>query len=150
MEAECGFHDKPEGVTLLIRQGPTILVDIGFDPNFDPQNPSANPVPKLRNISALVDTGAIFSFIDSTIATALQLPIVDKTTISGSSGAHPADVYVAQVRVPALNINIFGQFAGVSLIAGGQPHGTILGRSFLRMLTMTYDGPTGRVRLVTP
>jgi hypothetical protein len=149
-QAECGFHQKPNGFDLLIVQGPTILVDIGFDPAFDPAKLGSVPVPAVQNISALVDTGAIVSFIDASLATVLKLPIVDKTTVSGSIGAHPADVYLAQMRVPALDINIYGQFAGVNLIAGGFVHSAVLGRTFLRILNMSYDGATGRVLLVKP
>lgn len=104
----------------------------------------------MQNIEALVDTGAIFSFIDTSIATVLNLPIVDKQTLCGSAGAHETDVYLAQIYVPSLNFTIVGQFAGVQLIAGGQTHGALLGRTFLMHFSMTYDGPTGRVVLKSP
>lgn len=150
MQAECGFHGQANAPDLLIQNGPTILVNIGFDPALHPGTPNAPAalVPAMQNISALVDTGATYSFIDTSIAAVLNLPKVDKANISGSAGSHVADVFLAQIHVPSLGITILGQFAGVNLIGGGQMHGALLGRSFLRDLTMTYDGQTGRVSLI--
>ena len=79
MDAECGFHTEPNGSDLLGLHGPTILVDIGFDPAFQPGN-DAVPVAAITNMSALIDTGASQTFIDTGVATALGLPIVDKET----------------------------------------------------------------------
>lgn len=56
-------------------------------------------------------------------------------------------MYVAQIHVPSLGVNIVGRFAGVQLEAGGQGHRALIGRTFLMHFTMTYDGPTGAVRL---
>ena len=79
MDAECGFHTEPNGSDLLGLHGPTILVDIGFDPAFQPGN-EAVPVAAITNMPALVDTGASETYIDTAVATALGLPIVDKET----------------------------------------------------------------------
>jgi hypothetical protein len=49
-----------------------------------------------------------------------------------------------------LELTIWGRFAGVNLVAGGQTHATLLGRTFLQYLVMHYDGPTGRVTLTRP
>lgn len=56
---------------------------------------------------------------------------------------------MAQIQVPALGVNIYGSFAAAHLSAGGQQHRAIIGRTFLRHHTMTYDGKTGAVRLVS-
>lgn len=146
MDAECGFHTDPNGSYLLCLNGPTILVDIGFDPAFNPST-STIPVAAITNMPALVDTGAAESFIDTAIATALALPIVDKEIISGSAGSHEVDVYLAQICVPALAFTIWGRFAGVNLVAGGQTHAALIGRTFLQNVVMHYDGLTGRVTL---
>lgn len=145
MDTECGFVNQD----LLIVNGPTIYVDIGFDPAYDPAIP-AIPVASFKNMPALVDTGATESFIDTAVATALGLPVVDKQIVSGSSGSHSVDVYLAQIHVPSLNLTIWGRFAGVNLIVGGQTHAALMGRTFLRLLTMHYDGITGRVTLTKP
>jgi hypothetical protein len=44
----------------------------------------------------------------------------------------------------------WGAFAGVELRAGGQPHGVLLGRSFLNQCIMIYDGIREQVTVATP
>ncbi len=149
MDAECGFHTEPNGSDLLGLHGPTILVDIGFDPAFQPGN-DAVPVAAITNMPALVDTGASQTYIDTAVATALGLPIVYKETLSGSAGLHTVDVYLAQIHVPSLGLTIWGRIAGVNLVAGGQTHAALIGRTFLQYLVMHYDGPSGRVTLTKP
>jgi hypothetical protein len=77
----CGFNDMPGGASgaeQLTAWGPTLLVDIGFDPNFKMQLPVVVPVAGITGIHALVDTGAGESCIDSLLAGQLNLPIVDR------------------------------------------------------------------------
>ena len=133
---------------MLAVYGPTLLVDIGFDPDFNPSSGGV-PVPGITGVSALVDTGAGESCIDSTLAAQLNLPIVDKRTVSGVHGAQDVNMHLAQIRVPSLNIDILGAFAGVHLAAGGQLHQALIGRTFLRHFTMTYEGHTGTVRITS-
>jgi hypothetical protein len=148
VQTKCGFENGPQGsgCDLLRLNGPTLLVDIGFDPNFQP-NPGAVPAPGVRGLPALVDTGASESCIDNLLATALKLPIVDRRFISGSAGSHQVNVYLAQVHIPSLAFTIYGRFAGVDLVAGGQAHGALIGRLFLSAFTMIYEGRTGTVIL---
>ncbi|MDE2142736.1 MAG: hypothetical protein KGJ84_10025 [Elusimicrobia bacterium] len=94
-----------------------------------------------------MDTGAGESCIDAMLATQLGLPIVDQQVIGGVGGRHTVNVYLAQVRVPALNININGQFAGVNLAESGQVHRALIGRTFLRHFVMVYEGHTGTVKI---
>ena len=70
----------------LIEQGPNLDVKIGFDPEFQPAEPERVILPEVR-LPALVDTGATESCIDSELAMALQLPIVDRQAIAGIHGA---------------------------------------------------------------
>ncbi len=42
---------------------------------------------------------------------------------------------------------MYGLFAGVHLVAGGQSHKALIGRTFLRSFTMIYNGRTGAVTL---
>lgn len=145
--ANCGFKDGPErsAPDLLVSWGPTILVDIGFDPAFDPNHPHQVPAPSIRNVEALVDTGALENCIDSLLAAQLELPIVDRRHIAGAGGPHEVNVHLAHVRVPDLNQTIYGLFAGVHLSEGGQVHKVLLGRSFLRHFTLLYEGRAGSV-----
>lgn len=146
-ETQCGFDDIPGGATgseLLAAYGPTIKVDIGFDPAL---KQGTIPVAGLKGIDALIDTGASESCIDSLLASQLNLPIVDRQTVSGSAGAHQVNMHLAEVYFPALNFVLAGKFAAVDLAAGGQPHKALIGRSFLMHYTMTYEGKTGKVKL---
>jgi predicted aspartyl protease len=142
----CGFDDIPGGATgsdLLVWSGPTIQVDIGFDPLFRFSEGAPLPIPGLQQLEALVDTGATECCIDSAVAAFLNLPIVDRRRIGGVGGVHELNIHLAQVRVPALNYTMFGQFAAVHLQAGGQPHKALLGRTFLKAFTLVYEGRTG-------
>jgi predicted aspartyl protease len=146
---DCGFSDIVGGATgsqLLITQGPTVLVDIGFDAAF--KVGMGLPTPGISAVKALVDTGATESHIDSLLASQLGLPVVDQRTICGSGGAHKVNIHLAQVHVPSLSFTIYGEFAAVDLAAGGQMHQALLGRTFLRSMTMSYDGRTGKVTIV--
>lgn len=141
--AECGFggHD---GQQALIGIGPTLHVEIGFDPAFAPGKPPALPD---TTFPALVDTGATVSSIDNDLALWLRLPVVDRGEVSGVQGRFETNVYLAQIHVPDLDFTVYGRFAGVLLRQGGQPHFALLGRTFLRNFAMSYEGRTGSVIL---
>jgi predicted aspartyl protease len=149
-EAQCGFNSIPGGAPareLLVAYGPTLIVDIGFDPDYNGQAPVALPVPGIKDIHALVDTGATESCIDSVLAAQLNLPIIDRRDVSGVHGKHQVNMHMAQVHVPSLNLTIYGVFAGVHLSSGGQAHNALIGRTFLRGCVMVYEGHTGVVTL---
>ncbi|MCY4221740.1 MAG: hypothetical protein OXD35_08855 [Thiotrichales bacterium] len=147
-EIECGFASLTQGsgVDLLIRYGPTVAVQVGFDREY---RSGSGDIPNLHEAQhlALVDTGATLSCIDSTLAATLRLSIVDRESVSGVHGSQEVNVHLAQIYVPSLDWVIFGRFHGVHLVRGNQPHLALLGRIFLRDFTMTYDGRTGSVRI---
>lgn len=148
-ETKCGFNSVPGGASgalLLAIYGPTLVVNVGFDLKWTP-DPKTPPIPGLAGIHALVDTGASESCIDNLLAAQLNLPVVDRRSIAGSSGKHTVSVYLAQIHVPALSFTIYGQFAGVDLKAGGQVHNALIGRTFLQNFTMVYEGRTGNVTI---
>ncbi len=146
----CGFNDTSgiaTGSQLLAFHGPTLLVDIGFDQNFKQDVIGSRPVSGMLGVNGLVDTGAIESCIDNSLAGQLDLPIIDRRHTSGAHGKHEVNVYLAQVHIPALGMTIDGAFTGVDLIIGGQKHGVLIGRTFLQHFTMVYEGKTGKVTL---
>jgi predicted aspartyl protease len=150
-ETSCGFSDIPDGAKgseLLVAYGPTLLVDIGFDAAFKTTQPATCPIPGMKGLQALVDTGATESCIDSLLASQLNLPIVDKRMIGGVHGSLQVNVHLAQVHIPSLDFTIYGMFSGVHLTAGGQQHKALLGRTFLRHCSMSYEGATGKVIIV--
>ena len=139
--AYCGFGSAYE----LTRNGPTIVVEIGFDPDFQPGAGRRPNLPQTR-FPALVDTGATESCIDAGLAMALNLPLVDGGgQVSGVGGTLDVNEYSAQIYIPELNFTILGTFPGVHLAAGGQPYYALLGRTFLRHFNMSYEGRTGAV-----
>ena len=147
-QTKCGFDDGlgVSGKDLLVTWGPTLRVNVGFDANYKASG-GAPPVHGIADIQALVDTGATECCIDSLLAAQLQLPIVDRRPISGVHGSHVASVHLAQVHVPSLKFTMYGAFAGVDLVAGGQLHQVLMGRTFLQAFTMIYEGRTGTVTI---
>jgi hypothetical protein len=146
----CGFDNAAgRGPELLEQFGPTLVVDIGFDPTYVPTGGSP-PDLAMKGVHALVDTGASISCIDSELAMNLGLPIVDQGQIAGAGGAKLVNMHLGQICIPLLGRTIFGRFAAVDLAAGGQAHSALIGRSFLRHFKMTYDGPTGMVLIGHP
>ena len=109
----------PTNPDALMYLGPTIGVQIGFDPSY---RGGSTVLPNLPPdlYPALVDTGAGESCIDADLASALKLIVIDRRWISGVGGRMQVNMYAAQVSIPSLNQTIFGEFAGVRLAAGGQ------------------------------
>jgi hypothetical protein len=122
---------------LLVELGPTLLVDIGFDPSYSPGGPD----PILAAKGVLVDTGATASAIDSGLAMRLNLPIY---RISGVGGQHEVNMHLGHVFIPHLRKVITGQFFGVDLVAGGRSHHALTGRTFLQHFKLVYEGRTGK------
>ena len=145
---DCGFHDTPtrSGQNALIALGPTLPVQVGFDPAFRPDGNTAVNLPP-DQFPALVDTGASISCIDSSLAVTLNLPIVDRQKVAGAHGSREVNMHLAQIYIPSLACTIHGEFAGVDLVVGGQLHHALIGRMFLQHFTMTYEGRTGAVQL---
>lgn len=143
----CGFESAGAGATsLLVSYGPTLKVDIGFDPAYTATSVGA-PIAAIKDVEALVDTGATESCIDSLLASQLNLPIVDRRMVSGVHGSKEVSIHLAQIHVPSLGRTIVGAFAAVDLVAGGQIHKALIGRTFLQHVTMVYEGLSGKVTI---
>lgn len=81
--------------------GPTLIVDIGFDPTVTSATQTL-PNLAMKGVHALVDTGATTSCIDSGLAMQLNLPIIDQQKLSGVAGTHEVNMHLAHICVPAL------------------------------------------------
>jgi hypothetical protein len=134
---------------LLVGVGPTVLVKIGFDQTYDPARDVGVRVPDLPDppLLALVDTGAVESCIDAGLAMRLALPIIDRRRVSGVHGVAEVNVHLAHVHIPTLGFTQYGPFCAVELIAGGQAHQALIGRTFLQHFTMVYEGRSGTVTI---
>ena len=108
---ECGFSGR-DAAKKLVTYGPTILVDIGFDPAWDP---GAKPAPGNRDVSALIDTGAQECFIDCNLADLLNLPVVGPPR----SGWNPREIRGRRLSSPDIR-------ATLTLHSGGTIRGRIL------------------------
>ena len=140
---DCGFPYQPD---FLEHRGPTLMVRIGFSPDFPTGTPSQ--LDEAQDLwPALVDTGAGTTCIDARLAIALNLPVINQRIVSGVHGEGMVNIHPAQIYVPALSVSFSGAFAGAHLIGGGQPHYALIGRDFLRHFRLTYDGRTGAVSL---
>ncbi len=148
-ETKCGFTDSQiaSGCDSLELHGPTLLVDIGFAVDYEKTNRVGIPALATTRLWALVDTGATESCIDDDLALQLNLPVVDRRKVSGVGGIQEVNMYLAHIHIPSLAFTLYGTFAGVALVSGGQRHYALIGRTFLRHFRMTYDGPTGDVLL---
>jgi predicted aspartyl protease len=145
---ECGFQSTAtdHGSAILAFSGPTIDVNIGLDPAWLPTS-TTPPNPSVSRIKALVDTGATESCIDQLLASKLGLPVVDIRPFGGIGGTHMANMYLAQIHVPALGFTQYAMSAGVDHTGGGQSHEALIGRTFLLHFHMVYAGNTGSVTL---
>ena len=141
--AECGFQNSPGQ---LVTYGPTLLVEIGYDSNFRPDINIRPDLPPDR-FEALVDTGAIATCVDSSLAIRLNLPVVDQQVVSGALGFGTVNIYRAQVYIPTLGSTFSGHIVGVHLDDRRRSHSALIGRDFLRQFRMVYDGRTGAVTL---
>lgn len=147
LSLQAGFKTgrETEGpADLLVRFGPTLRVDIGMRSRSAPGEPPDLP---MKNVKALIDTGAGGDCIDDDLARTLGLQISDEGDISGVGGRHRAFIYTARLYIPSADKLLFQQFTGVKLQQGDQWQRVILGRSFLRQYRMTYDGANGSVCL---
>lgn len=144
-EVECGFPANP---LHLVGLGPRLDVQLGLD--VDALSSKAKPDLPARTWSALIDTGATESCIDSGLATTLELPVVDRRTVSGALGGGEVNMHVAQIYIPSLDRTVEGLFAGVHLVAGGQTYAALIGRTFLLHYSLTYDGVSGSVTISQP
>jgi hypothetical protein len=147
---QAGFKSGAAGegpADLLVRLGPTVLVDIGLR-----SRSAAGEIPDLpaKQIKALIDTGAGGDCIDDELARQLRLPVTDEGEISGVGGRHRAFIYTARIYISKLDKLLFQPFTGVKLSEGEQWHRVILGRSFLRGYRLIYDGSSGAVDIAEP
>ena len=147
---DCGFVDTATGqaVDSLVQHGPTLWVNIGFDPQFKYGDTDGNPpTSQVETVPALLDTGASESCIDEALAQSIGLPIVDRQMVSGVGGGTEVNIYLGHIVFPSLQYMQWGRFAGAKLADGNQIHRALIGRTMLRTCLMVYDGRVGRVML---
>ena len=150
-EAPCGYDhaSNGRGPALLVRHGPLLKIDIGYDRNYV-AGFGGFPKPSVEHLDALIDTGASDTFIDEALASELKLPLIDRADVSTARGIERVNIYFGQIRVVAVDGIVIGKFAAVRLRSGGIDVDAVLGRTFLRNYVFLYEGTTGKATLRRP
>ncbi len=140
---------------LITAEGPVIDVVIWVsNPRYQALKKANQPVPPIRRVRALIDTGASATAVDSSIIQSLGLPATGCEPIhTPSSGATPAmcnlfDVSISltdQNRPHFLKITLPVIEFDLSLLTID----ALLGRDVLESCLMNYNGITGQFTLAT-
>lgn len=89
---------------LLVQLGPTLKVDLGRRS----RSPAGDrPDLEMKDVKALIDTGAGGDCIDDDLAIRLKLPIHDEGEMSGVGGRHRAFIYTARLYIQSLDRMLF-------------------------------------------
>jgi hypothetical protein len=145
VKIECGSQDPNQKISpskILRLRGPIIPLRVG--PPLNPNAP-APPAGQVKNVNALIDTGASDSCIDNALAKSLSLKVIDCRPFGGVAGKADHDIYLGQIIVDNLRMQKNGRLVGVEM--GGTHTQMIVGRDFLDNLIMIYDGASGTVTL---
>ena len=142
MSLELGFPGNPGRI---VRDGLLVEVHVGQVRQL------GATVQHLHAQTALIDTGARDCYVDVDLARELQLRKVDRQTVTDVTGKRlTVDVYSARIRIEALDVTLLDPCPSYPIKKMCDPFGVILGRSFLRRVTMSYDGSRGSVRISAP
>lgn len=68
--------------------------------------------------------------------------------MASAHGTSEANLHLAQIHCPELKFTMYGRFAALDLIAGGQPYHALIGRTFLKHMRLICDGKAGKVELI--
>ena len=129
--------DPPDS---LEEQGPLARLDIAHGPQAQGQSFQLHH----GDYTALIDTGARMSCIDSDLAERLNLPIIGPP-IDGvaASGPFKSDPVLGLIHLPDLETMAYGRFLTLPVTEHDQPYHALIGRDFLRRAKFTYDGIAG-------
>ena len=132
----------------LVRIGPCLDVQVGFDPRF--HQPVGRPNILDERLVALIDTGASTSCIDEDLAESLGLPSHERDSLTGVIGEpYNAQRFTAHLYLPDLAHVYHWEFSGLPLKGRFRDCHLLIGRDLLAFYRLQYDGPTGTVHLET-
>jgi len=150
-----GLAQRPDGSTtelpapfVLRTRGPAVEIAVAVSSELEQSLSDANqPVRAAITGLALIDTGAVATCVDETVAQQLGVAPIDVVRISSASHAQAdKSVYPVRLRLLGTTIEVAASRAiGVPL----QPQGFIalLGRDFLERFVLIYNGPAGEMTL---
>ena len=124
----------------LEEQGPLVQLDIAHGPQAQGQSFQFHH----GDYTALIDTGARMSCIDSALAERLNLPIIGPPIHGIAAGGHfKADPVLGLIHLPKLETLVYGRFLTLPLVEHEQRYQSLIGRDILRRGKITYDGIAG-------
>ena len=133
---EIGNENRPD---LLLNDGLILNVQVGR--TREGLNPTQPP------LRALIDTGAVYCFIDEAIADSLSLIPRGSAPVQGFGGSKRAPVFGGVIYVPDADYYWPDQIRGFCLPQDHKDFQVILGRRFLRNFKLEYNGMTGKCTL---
>lgn len=131
---------REEQPSSLEEQRPVAQIDIAHGPQGIGQSFEFHR----GNCTALIDTGARMSCIDSVIADKLNLPIIGPPIQGiGVNGPFKSDPVLGRIRLSDFQTVVYGRFLPWPLNEHAQPYHALIGRDILRRGKFTYDGNNG-------
>lgn len=130
----------PDG---LLQNGPVVAVQLEVSSALGKRlGDEGKPIPQPITGTGLIDTGATFSAIDTSIAAKLGLEPTGLVKVGTAKGAHEAPIYSLKITLPSALVQVEDSYVtGVEL--ADTPYIALLGRSFLRSGILIYDGWSG-------
>ena len=148
------FH---QGVAILPQQylelnGPLIAIEVRVHPDMvHALKQLGKPVPDPIKGQAMIDSGVQVTAIDISVAESLQLQKTSKVEVVGIGGRSEGYTSACSIHIPGLPLTTSATRAHChDLTKTGQNIIALIGRDILRMMTFSYDGINGQVRLVYP
>lgn len=125
------------------RKGIIVQIGVAVAGSFDPASNGQNK-PIVVQIPALIDTGATNSSLSQAVIKELEIPVVGKVKVQGSSGIHSTNEYrvdlmliygsqqmvISNIHVTEINVGAdspFQALLGMDILSSG-------------VLTMSFDG----------
>ena len=141
-------EEDPE-VENLALHGARLSIEIGVpDSVIEYYKSRGLEAPQRMQATALIDSGASISGVNPSIARAAKLIQTRSVGVSGVIGTELRPVYTASVIIPEYDVHLDAiDLAGVELSQQGVD--VLLGRPFLKFVTLIYEGRSGSFSLHT-
>lgn len=135
--------DEDPQVENLALHGARIQIEIGVpDSVVEYYKSRGQEAPARIRATALIDSGASISGVKPSVAQMAGLIQTRSVGVSGVIGAELRPVYTASIILPDYDIQLDAiDLAGVELVQQGVD--VLLGRPFLRNVTLVYEGRSG-------
>ena len=143
------------GAPGLFMKGPLIPVEVRLPSQLAAAFAKGNRlIPKPQIGLALIDTGATKSSVDKSVITSLALPETGRTKLRHASGEVDTTLRAIEMAFPTIGNALVMLPQAISCDLGGMEFNNqrvivLFGRDLLSRFVMIYNGPRGRVTLIT-